>query len=491
MSEANQAPRATIVVSNYNGMKILPSCLNSIETQSRNDFETIVVDDCSTDDSVEMIRSDFPWVRLVQNRKNLGPSRSKNVGLREASYDLVAFLDNDTILTHGWLESMVGFIQANPRAGAVAAKIMFADNRQVINSAGSAMNVAAYGWDRGIFEMEADYNAQSDRVFYACSAAMFARKSCIEEVGGFDPLYKYPFEDVDLGWRLNLAGYEVWFNPEAVAYHCLGATMGRTTPPTIYHYERNRIRSILKNFDDSTLRNIRTELFRLYLATMSTSLRLKGIPRRERLATAWRMLQAVGWNLRKRRSTLEARRLVQSTRKVSDLELVSSGLLSNSMDRPMRTFNALLPDYQPQTRESLNPAKMDRLNMYDGCAAYLGPGWYNREFTLDYKAFRWTKEEAVCYLVPSRHPRTLVIKTVSADPLKGAHGRIRVNGEVCSEFYVMNGPQTIEALLPVSDEEGVYEVRIIVDNPFRPSETFHNEDQRRLGLGISKVYLTS
>ncbi len=491
MSEASRAPRASIVVSNYNGMKILPSCLNSIETQSYTHCETIVVDDCSTDGSAEMMASDFPWVRVVRNPKNLGPAASKGAGLAAARGEFVAFLDNDAVLTGEWLESMVGFAASHPRAGAIASKIMFSDNRQVINSAGSSMNVAAYGWDRGIFEMDTDYHSESERVFYACSAAMFGRRDMIEEVGGFDPLFQYPFEDVDLGWRLNLAGYEVWFNAEALAYHRLGATMGRSTPRITYQYERNRIRSLLKNFEDSTIRNIRMELARLYLETIHSSLRMKGIARRERLATAARMMQAAAWNVRKRRSTRELRRTVQQMRKLSDLDLVSSGLLANSMDRPVRTFNALLPDYEPQTRESLVPAKMDRLNMYDGCAAYLGPGWFNREFTPDYKAFRWTREEAICYLVPSRHPRALIIKTIAADPLKGAHGRVRVNGEICAEFYVTNGPQTIEASLPETDNGKVYEVRIIVDNPFRPSEALHNGDERRLGLGISKVYLTS
>lgn len=471
-------------------MKILPSCLNSIETQSVTEFETIVVDDGSTDGSTEMIRSDFPWVRLIVNPKNYGLARTKNVGLEAASAELVGFLDNDATIDEFWLENMLTAFDEDPEVAAMASHILFYDNPRVLNSTGGLLNLAGYGWDRNIFDFEADVSRQMDPVIYACGAAMMVRKSVANELGNFDSDYEYPFEDVDFGWRANLAGYKVMYNPDALAYHQLSATMGSWGPRQMYLTERARIRTLKKNLEPETLRNIRGDLVHLYLGLLRSNLHQPAFSRRRRLWAVMKLMQAVAWNLRKSPGTRAWRAKVSTLRKRSDLDLIRDGLMNGTIEHPVSVMNSQLPDYQPRVMADLKIKKMDRLNMYDGCAEYLGPGWYNKEFTPDFTAFRWTKEEAVCYLIPSRRPRNLVLKTIAADPLKGANGRIKINGELAGEFYVLNGPQTIETAVP-SSEENIYEVRIIVDNPFRPSEALHNGDQRKLGLGVSKIYLTS
>ena len=490
MVEQGEMPQVSIVVSNYNGMKILPSCLNSIENQTYPNFETIVVDDASTDASVKMLEGDFSWVRLVQNPRNLGASETKNVGLREAQHELVAFLDNDAVLDKHWLEEMVPVFGAQPNAGIVASKILFTDNHKIVNSTGGKINLAGYGWDRGIFEFDADFNPPRGRITYACSAAMMARNSILNEVGCFDPLFRYPYEDADLGWRMNLAGYEVSYNPKAVAYHKLSATMGRANPRMIYLCERNRLRTMLKNFETATWDNVRRDLAHLYLERMKISLISKGMSYSDRLKTFFRLSEAVLWNLRKYRNTMEARKKVDALRKLSDLELIQSGAIENCIDLPTTATNCHLPDYQPRTIEDLDIATIDRLNMYDGCADYLGPGWHNREFTPSYTAFRWTKEEAVCYLIPLKKPKSIAVKTVAANPLQGARGRVKVNDRIVREFYVTDGQQTIEASIPPDSHRDIYEVKIIVDNAFYPAEETHDSDRRKLGVGISKIFFS-
>ncbi len=491
MAERDGMPRVSIVVSNYNGMKILPSCLNSIENQTYPHFETIVVDDASTDASVKMLEGDFSWVRLVRNPRNLGAAESKNVGLEQAQNELVAFLDNDAVLDKHWLEEMIRFIGERENAGIVASKILFTDNHKIINSTGGKVNLAGYGWDRGIFEFDADFNPPRDRITYACSAAMIARKSILDQVGGFDSLFRYPYEDADLGWRMNLAGYEVSYNPAAVAYHKLSATMGRDNPRMIYLCERNRLRTMLKNFEAATWDNVRRDLALLYFQRMKIALVSKGMSYRDRWKTFFRLAEALAWNVANYGSTKEARKKVDALRKLSDLELIQIGAIENSIDLPTTVANCYLPDYQPRTVEDLNIASIDRLNMYDGCADYLGPGWHNREFTASYTAFRWTKEEAVCYLIPVKRPKNIVVKTVAANPLQGARGRVKVNDQVASEFYITDGQQTLEATIPPDSHRDIYEVKIIVDNAFYPAEEMHNADRRKLGVGISKIFLSS
>ncbi len=490
MNQPRIAVPVSIVISNFNGMRMLPSCLNSLENQTYSDFETIVVDDASTDASVAMIESDFAWVRIIKSARNLGASESKNIGMREARHELVAFLDNDTILDSRWVEEMVRAFGDEEQVAILASKILFIDNHNIINSTGGKINLAGYGWDRGIFQFAEEYNPPRDKIAYACSAAMMARKSVLAEVGGFDPVFRYPYEDTDLGWRTSLAGYEVRYNPAAIAYHKLSATMGRANPRMIYLCERNRLRTLLKNFEPETLANVRRDLVQLYIERMKAAMAGKGLTYADRIKTFLCLAEALFWNLRRAADTRQQRKRVSELRRLSDLELIKMGIIENSIDLPTAAANCYLPDYQPRTVEDLNVVTIDRLNMYDGCADYLGYGWYNREFTPSYRAFRWTKEEAVCFLIPSRRPKSIVIKTVAANPLQGARGRIKVNDRVVAEFHVPDGQDSIEAPIDADSHRDIYEVKIIVDNAFYPAEEMRNTDTRKLGVGVSKIYLS-
>ncbi len=477
----------SIVITDYNGLDLLPTCLNSIEAQDYPDCETIVVDDCSSDASPQLIRSAYPWVRVIRNPENLGSAEAKNVGLGAASHELVAFLDNDTAIAEDWLARMVAGFTAHENVAIAACKILLADNRAVLNSTGGFINFYGYAWDRGIYQFDAEFGPEDGRVLYACGAAMMARRSVLLALGGFDGRYRYPFEDVDMGWRANLAGYEVRYNSGATAFHQLSATMRGVTPNRkLYMNERARLRTLLKNMAGPTLKTIRKDLIRQYRHALQECFQKPGYSSRQKLAESWAWLEALLWNAANLKDTLRWRSQVNETRQVSDLELMAIGLMLDRKELPREIVRDHLPDYQPASEEDIGTRQMKRLNMLDGCGDYLGPGWHNREFTPDYRAFRWTKSEAVAYLVTPARPRDVTIQVIAAHP-DGTRGELLVNGLPIKRFQVENEPGIIQAPLPDLGDACVYELKLLIDNPFVADEEYGNHDTRRLGLAVSRI----
>lgn len=490
MAEQGEMPQVSIVVSNYNGMMILPSCLNSIENQTFTDYEAIVVDDASTDASVKIVESNFPWVKLVTHPRNQGHVITRKTGYAEAAGEFVLFLDNDVTLDDRCLEELVSAMRSDVEIGIAAPKLLFRDNPSVVNSVGGFINLAGYGWDHGIYEFDGHVGGVQENVLFACGAAWMVRRSIFEAVGGFKDVCPFGFEDVDVGWKVNLAGYRVRCHTPAVAFHSLGATMGKYGTRKVYLYERARFYTLIKNFEPETLRTIRGDLWRLHLDVMHSTLTYRGCSRAQSLLRCMNLVSVAISNLFGLPKTLGLRKEISRIRKRSDLELIKDSLIKTRFELPANLPNPYLQDYQPRRPEDIPNSKMSRLNMYDGCADFLGTGWNNREFTMDYETFRWTKDEAIAYLVPGRRPRNLTLKVVAAHPVVGSHGRVILNGEVVKEFFVLNRHEIIRAPIPESEGSDVFEVKIVVDNPFVPDDEYGNRDRRRLGIGISKLELS-
>jgi GT2 family glycosyltransferase len=254
-----ERPLASIIIVNYRGEKLLPPCLDSVLAQAvQFPYEIIVVDDSSDDGSIELLESRYPQARVVANRKNRGPAAAKNIGAAQARSEYIAFLDNDVELHPDWLRNMMARLQGgDEKLGACASHILLNGYGSVLNSTGGMINLLGYAWDRGIFTEDSQTYFYSPDVMYACSAAMLMKKSILDEVGGFDERFRYLFEDADLGWRMNIYGYKVAYEPRALARHLLSSTMGDKRLRNLYLYERNRLRALLKNMEGNTLKLIR------------------------------------------------------------------------------------------------------------------------------------------------------------------------------------------------------------------------------------------
>jgi len=245
----NRKPRVSVIVPNLNGRELLGECLASLAGQTFRDFETIVVDNGSTDGSADFVRAGFPWVAaVVENSANLGFARACNQGIEASRGELAALLNNDTEAHPAWLEELVRAADANPAAGMFAAKTLLFDRRDVIDTAGHLIYPDGLNRGRGRLEVDRGQYDQATDVFFPSGAAALYRRQMLDEIGLFDERHFAYGDDTDVGIRGRLAGWTCVFVPRAVVYHRYSATTGEYSPAKVFLVERNRIWIVWKYF---------------------------------------------------------------------------------------------------------------------------------------------------------------------------------------------------------------------------------------------------
>jgi GT2 family glycosyltransferase len=206
-----------------------------------------MVDNASTDDSVALVKREFPHIEVVVNRANLGFAAGNNVGIQRAGSPFVVTLNNDTEPRPGWLEALMKPALADESVGMVASKMVFSSRPETINSAGIAIDKAGIAWDR--LGGAPDSGGETvEEVFGPCAGAALYRRSMLEEVGLFDEDFFAYLEDVDLAWRARLAGWKCLYAPGAVVSHVHSATGVEGSPFKSYHLGRNKLWCIAKNY---------------------------------------------------------------------------------------------------------------------------------------------------------------------------------------------------------------------------------------------------
>ncbi len=254
MIPPSSLPSISLIVLNWNGRDHLVDCLESL---TRLDYpadrlELILCDNGSTDGSVAYVREAFPGFRLVELEQNLGFAEGNNRAAGEAQGEWVGFLNNDMSVPPDWLRQMIAPLEERPNLACVASRIMNWDG-STIDFIGGGINFQGHG-------LQLDNGARSSphdsprRVLFACGGAMLVRRQLFLDVGGFDPSYFAFFEDLDLGWRLNLLGEDVWYTPAASVLHRHHGTANRLPAPVLKTLsERNALFTIYKNYDDANL----------------------------------------------------------------------------------------------------------------------------------------------------------------------------------------------------------------------------------------------
>ncbi len=243
----DESPLVSVIVVNWNGRAHLERCLEALAYQSCRPFETIVVDNGSTDGSVELLGEEYPKVRVISLDRNLGFAAGNNAGILASSAPFIATLNNDTEADPQWLEQLLGPALADPSVGMVASKMLFAHQLGTINSAGIAIDLAGIAWDR----MGGEQDGGGDEVvevFGPCAGAALYRRVMLEEVGLFDEEFFAYLEDVDLAWRAQLAGWRCLYAPAAKVAHVHSATGVEGSPFKSYHLGRNKLWTIAKNY---------------------------------------------------------------------------------------------------------------------------------------------------------------------------------------------------------------------------------------------------
>ena len=309
-------PLVSVVVLNYNGKYFIKKCLQTVFATIYPSFEVIFVDNASTDDSVEIVKKNYPSSKIIVNTENLHFTEGNNIGLRVAKGEYVVLLNNDTEVHPRWLNEIVNLMESDPAIGACQCKLLFMDNPNEIDSAGGLVNPLGLCVERGKGEKDIQQYDRIDEIFHGKGAALVLRKKVLSEIGLLDRQFLYNSEDIDLCWRLHLRGYKVYFCPKAEVYHSRSSPTKKKFQQQdvgLFHSAKNVLRMLIKNYSVPNLLK-----FVPLLVSFEIGASLLLLSRRKN-HMFFAIIQALLWNLKNLNNTLAERSIVQQKiRKVSD-----------------------------------------------------------------------------------------------------------------------------------------------------------------------------
>ena len=237
----------SVVIPNFNGMAYLDGVLSSLERQTIRNFEVILVDNGSTDGSCAFVSAEYPWVHMIQLPENYGFSRAVNEGIRAARSPYVLLLNNDTEADPDFLEEMVAALRRHKKAFSCQAKMIQLHDRDKMDDAGNYYCALGWAFARGKGKDISHYDREQ-KIFSTCAGAAIYRKKFIDRIGDFDEEHFAYLEDLDIGYRARICGYQNWYAPKAKVYHVGSGTSGsRYNQFKIRYSSRNNIYLIYKN----------------------------------------------------------------------------------------------------------------------------------------------------------------------------------------------------------------------------------------------------
>jgi GT2 family glycosyltransferase len=319
MYSLTHTPRLfSVVIPNWNGKKFLPTCLDALRRQTYQPIEIIIADNASSDGSQALLAAHYPEVRLVQLPTNKGFTGACNAGLGAANGEFLALLNNDTEVDANWVAEVVAAFDRHPTAGMVASKMLLYDKRDHLHTAGDLFAANGQAINRGVWQLDSATYAVEEYVFSACGGSSAYRRALLAKVGLLDDDFFFSLEDVDLGWRAQLAGWKCVFAPRALVYHHLAATGGGVTAS--FYDGRNAIYILVKDYPAALWRKYAWRILRRQGKIAWEAARAwRGAAARAKLRGMARGL----WHVPK---LLRKRRVVQATRTAS-IEYLDSILL--------------------------------------------------------------------------------------------------------------------------------------------------------------------
>lgn len=247
-------PTIAIVILNWNGRSFLEKFLPFVTASICAGAEVIIADNASTDDSVSFLRERYPQLRVIEMDKNRGFAGGYNEALRHVDSDYYVLLNSDVEVKPGWLEPMIDLMESDPSIGACQPKIlMYADKSsfEYAGAAGGWLDYLGYPFAKGrifdICEEDLGQYDQAEPIFWASGAALFIRARLYHEMGGLDTYFFAHQEEIDLCWRLQLAGYKIYSCPQSVVYHVGGGTLPKGNERKVFLNFRNNLIMMVKN----------------------------------------------------------------------------------------------------------------------------------------------------------------------------------------------------------------------------------------------------
>ncbi len=331
MGEFDSAPLVSVLIVTYNGYALTRRCIDAVRCNEYPKYEIILVDNGSSDGTVEKVRQEFgDSVKIIALRENLGPSAARNRGMRTASGEFVAFLDNDTVPDSKWLVNGVARMAKDSKIGALQCRLMLNSARNRFDYAGDYLGSCGFLVQRVQTGEENIGQADSEAViFSAKSAGMLCRRDAFETVGGFDDDYFIFVEETDLALRMWIAGYTALYLPTSVVYHEFGSSRDvlddRHTRLVRFHGCKNYVCTLTKCLEMRTLVKVLPLHLALWIAFAGWNF-FKG----EWRSALW-IFEGLWWNVVNFRSTITKRRIVQRYRIEPDSKIIAQVGRPNSI----------------------------------------------------------------------------------------------------------------------------------------------------------------
>ncbi|MCJ8211142.1 glycosyltransferase family 2 protein [Mucilaginibacter sp. RS28] len=247
-------PRVAVVILNWNNLNYLKQFLPGVLQSDYSNFEVIVGDNASTDSSVEFLKTEYPAVKVIINDKNYGFTGGYNRVLEQVDADYFVLLNSDIEVKPNWISPVIEMMEADQTIAAAAPKIKSYAEKNCFEHAGAAggfIDKFGYPFCRGriFYEVEEDHGQYNEpgEIFWASGAALFIRKNCWVEAGGFDEQFFAHMEEIDLCWRLKNMGYKVMYCPQSEVYHVGGGSLNKENPFKTYLNFRNNLLLLKKN----------------------------------------------------------------------------------------------------------------------------------------------------------------------------------------------------------------------------------------------------
>lgn len=322
----------SIIIPTFNTKKYISACIDSILKSNTKNFEIIIIDNASTDNTIAFLKKKFKKqtakIKYLSLNQNYGPAKARNEGVKIASGKYLSFLDSDTIVTPDWASQAIKCLKSDTKIAAVQCKLLLAKNKKQLDYVGEYLGktgflvpVAPHG------EIDHGQYDSTKQILAAKSAGMFIKKRIFNKIGGFDEDYFIFVEETDLGWRCWLAGYQVILCPSSIVYHHFSATKSVVDEKfnnylVRFHGTKNYILTLYKNLSTGYLIKILPLHIILWLG-LSFYLTLTG-----NFQSSVNIIRGILWHISNIIKNTHKRNIIQKQRQVSDqLLFTKHGLL--------------------------------------------------------------------------------------------------------------------------------------------------------------------
>lgn len=237
----------SVIIPNFNGMAYLDGVLSGLECQTLHNFEVILVDNGSSDGSCAFVASEYPWVHMIELPENFGFCKAVNEGIKASKTPYVLLLNNDIEVTPDFIEEMTAAIKRHKKAFSCSARMIQFHDRDKLDDAGDYYCALGWAYARGKGKDIHKYETEQ-KIFASCAGAAIYRREIFEKIGYFDEEHFAYLEDMDVGYRARIHGYENWYVPKAMVYHVGSGTSGsRYNHFKTRYSSRNNVYLIYKN----------------------------------------------------------------------------------------------------------------------------------------------------------------------------------------------------------------------------------------------------